>query len=176
MGKNRGRVSRAGGRLTGLDFLGFGASWEPAVSDAAVAESLIRYLEDRRVLYASADVEIAEHCIESVLDIRRHLTDVLRQGGIDQTLADSVRALRAACRTFLDRLRIDASVSEFEIVQHYRDDRFRGHGTGLHDWVLNQAIGELRGVFGVHLAIVASRYGIEVESDLATILPAEPEA
>lgn len=176
MPNRRGRTSKMGARLTGLDFFGFGASWEPAISDAAVAESLVRYLEDRRVLYASADVEIAEHCIESVLDIRRRITDALARGGLDQTLTDSLRAMRTSCRTFLDRLRIDPNADEFQIVHRYRDDRARGFGTGLNDWVLNQAIGELRGVFGIHIALLAGRYGIVVEDSLATILPAEPEA
>jgi hypothetical protein len=83
MGKRRARVSKVSSRLTGLEVLGFGVSWEPATSDAVVAEGVVRYLEDRRVLYASADVEIAEHCISSVLDIRRELTAVLARGGLD---------------------------------------------------------------------------------------------
>lgn len=176
MGKNRSRISRAGGRLTGLDFLGFGASWEPAVSDASVAESLIRYLEDRRVLYNPSEVEVAEHYIESVVDIRRRFTEVLAHGGIDQTLRDSLEALRTACRTFLDRLHIDPTANEFEGVRQYRRGGFGGYSTGLTDWVLNQAIGELRGVFGIHVALIVARYGIEVEEDLASILPADPDA
>ena len=110
-----------------------------------------------------------------MVDIRRFLTDVLARGGINSSLADSLRAMRTSCRTFLARLRIDPAVNEFEIVQVYRNDRFRGSGTGLHDWVLNQAIGELRGVFGVHIALIADRYGIGIEADLATILPAESD-
>ena len=173
MGKRRARVGRMSSRLTGLDVLGFGASWDPATSDAAVAESLVRYLEDRRVLYAFADVEVAEHCISSVLDIRRELTDILAQGGIDSVLVDSLRAMRASCRAFLERLRLDPTMDQFQIVHAYRDHL--AGSTGLHDWILNQAIGELRGVFGVHLALLASRYGIEVEEELATILPPELE-
>jgi hypothetical protein len=51
------------------------------------------------------------------------------------------------------------------------------------DWVgpvdlqLNQAIGELRGVVGVHVAQLAVRYGLDVEDELAQILPtADDEA
>lgn len=161
-----------GSRLTGLDFMGIGASWEPAVSDAAVAESVLRYLEDRRVLYAAADVEVADHCVASVLDIRENLTDLLRQGGIDETLTASLRAMRAACRRFLERLRVDPNSNRFEIIDRYR---YENRGVlGLHDWILNQAIGELRGIFGVHIALLADRYGLEIEDELASILPSEP--
>lgn len=173
MGRRRARIGRTSSRLTGLDFLGFGASWEPAVSDAAVAESVIRFLEDRRVLYASADVEVAEHCIASVIEIRRRLTDVLASGGISEPLAGSVRAMRASCRAFLERIRLDPQLDDFELVHRYERDRYTT--TGLHDWVLNQAIGELRGVFGVHIALIASRYGVDVEDDLASILPPDAD-
>jgi hypothetical protein len=76
---------------------------------------------------------------------------------------------------FLDRLRLDPAANEFEVVLAYRHDRRGGYGTALNDWMLDQAIGELRGVFGIHVALIAARYGIEVEEDVATILPAEPE-
>ncbi|MGH8777007.1 MAG: DUF6650 family protein [Jiangellaceae bacterium] len=117
-------------RLTGLDVLGFGASWEPATADAAVAESLVRYLEDRRVLYARADVEVAEHCIESVLDIRRELTDVLARGGIDPVLTGSIRAMRASCRVFLERLRLDPNLDQFEMGAAPREGRHAAFGSG----------------------------------------------
>jgi len=46
---------------------------------------------------------------------------------------------------------------------------------GLHDWSLNQALGELRGVFGVHVAQIAAKYGVDVEEGLASILPLSTE-
>ena len=41
------------------------------------------------------------------------------------------------------------------------------------DIYFNQALGELRGVFGVHVGILAAKYGLDVESELASILPEE---
>lgn len=174
MGKNRARLSKVGSRLTGISLpLGVGVSWEPPTSDASTAEGLIRFLEDRRVLYASADVENSEHCVASVLQIREQLTNTLSAGGFDKPLEDSLRAMRASCRTFLQRIRLDPQASQFEIVSRYHEGRFTS--TGLQDWVLNQAIGELRGVFGIHIALLVSRYGLDVEADLAQILPADPD-
>jgi hypothetical protein len=37
------------------------------------------------------------------------------------------------------------------------------------------ALGELRAVFGVHVAQLSAKFGIDVEDDLASILPAEPD-
>ena len=40
-------------------------------------------------------------------------------------------------------------------------------------WTFNGALGEMRGVFGVHLARLAAAYGVNVENDLAAIIPGE---
>ncbi len=41
------------------------------------ARHVLAYLEDRRVLYAPWNLEIPEHCIDSILEIRHFLTDQL---------------------------------------------------------------------------------------------------
>ena len=41
-----------------------------------------------------------------------------------------------------------------------------------HRWEFERALGEMRGVFGVHAAQIAVRYGIDVPDELAIILPA----
>lgn len=45
----------------------------------------------------------------------------------------------------------------------------------LASWEFNGAVGELRGVFGIHIAQLAAQYGIDVEDDLASILPPPEE-
>jgi hypothetical protein len=56
------------------------------------------------------------------------------------------------------------------------DDRriieFGAHRNHYASWIFNGAIGELRGVFGIHIAAVAASHGLDVEGDLASILPA----
>jgi hypothetical protein len=41
--------------------------------------------------------------------------------------------------------------------------------------VFNGALGEMRGVFGIHIAKLAAQYGLDVEDDLASILPGPSE-
>jgi hypothetical protein len=36
----------------------------------------------------------------------------------------------------------------------------------------NSALGELRGVIGLHIAALAAQHGLDVEGDLASTLPA----
>ena len=41
--------------------------------------------------------------------------------------------------------------------------------------MLESTLGELRGVFGVHLAQLAAAYGLDIEDDLASTLPASDD-
>ena len=38
-------------------------------------------------------------------------------------------------------------------------------------WIFATAVGELRGVMGVHIAHLAARYTLDVSDEFATILP-----
>ena len=48
-------------------------------------------------------------------------------------------------------------------------------GQGDQGWVFITALGELRGSFGVHVATFAISYGLDMEADLASFLPALAE-
>lgn len=154
-------------RVSGLSSPIFGVSWTPPETEIAVARRVVSYMEDRRVLYNPSEMEVPEHCVESVLDIRRFLTRELAPLSEDSELKASLRAMRAACRKFLNTVAVD---SRSEIV---RFGAHRGHSAS---WEFNGAVGELRGVFGVHLARMAAQHGLEVEDALAAILPAHEDA
>ena len=57
--------------------------------------------------------------------------------------------------------------------QRYLDQIGPPHGGSHMDFVA--ALGELRGVFGFHLAALCTAYGIEVEAELKAIFPAADE-
>jgi len=151
-------------RLTGISLpSGFGLSWNPSKSDVSVAREIVAYLEDRRVLYAPNDMEIPEHCVESVLEIRRFLTAKITEAGEGSELGATLRAMRAACRKFLETVEAD----DRSII------RFGFHAGHHASWVFLGALGELRGVFGVHLARIAALHKLDVEDGLASIIPAK---
>jgi hypothetical protein len=146
-------------RLTGFSTPIFGVSWNPPTAEAEVARRLVTFLEDRRALYNPYDVEVMHDVVESVLRTRERLTAALEQLDRGSPLAQSIAALRAACRKFLDSV--------------------HGGPTGRSYWGPHMfdasALGELRGVFGIHLANICVRYGIDVEEELASIFPAAVE-
>ncbi len=123
------------------------------------------YLEDRRVLYNPFDLEVEEQCVRSVLDIRRFLTEEIGRLGERSNLAEHLRAMRAACRAFLD---------EGGSGKRDRPIRFMGF-EGRFGSSFFTALGELRATIGVHVAAVAAAHGLDVEGDLASILPAEDD-
>lgn len=150
------------GRITGFSTPIFGISWDPPQADVAVARGIVTFLEDRRVLYDPTLVEVEDHCIASVLEIRQFLTHALTdQSGSDE-LTDHLRAMRAAYRKFL---------GEVGVEQEFYLPRYRSYSNGLHDYRLNQALGQLRSTFGVHIAHLAVKYGLYVEDQLAIALP-----
>ena len=149
-------------RLTGFSTPFFGLSWNPPPLDRDVTERLLGALEDRRVLFNPNNLEVPDQCIRSVVEIRRLLNDSLANVDRQSPIGQSIRAMREACRMFLDRTNPLA----------------RDHGHMSFDqlppseqWRLATALAELRVVFGVHLAKLSATYRIDVEDQLVTIFP-----
>jgi hypothetical protein len=75
-----------------------------------------------------------------------------------------IRAIRAACRRFLDEPRAD-----------FRNLYIRDFGDFRDSAGFFTALGELRATVGAQVAILAVLYKIELEAELATIVPAEDD-
>jgi hypothetical protein len=150
-------------RLTGFSSPIFGMSWKPPETERSIAKRIITFLEDQRVLYSPSEMEVPHHCVQSVLDIRRFLTIEIAQLDEKAELTASLRAMRAACRKFLNAAQAD----DGRIIQ------FGAQPSHYASWTFNGALGEMRGVFGIHIAKLAASYGVDIEDDLAVIIPAE---
>lgn len=124
---------------------------------------MITYLEDRRLLFGERHTKDREHCVDSAVGIRNLLTQELTNAKPGKSLEASLRATRAACRNFIEAAGPNAR--NFK----YRDgpphtDRF------------SLALGELHTLVGLHLAVIPYHYDLEVEDDLAQILPPDVSA
>lgn len=146
-------------RITGFSVPIFGISWHPPEPEIAVARRVLAFLEDRRVLYNPYHLEMEYQCIDSVLEIRKFLTGIIGELDSGSKLAEHLRAIRAACRRFVD----DA-----------------GHGSrrgarrhfGPYENEFFTTLGELRANIGLHIAAIAVMHGLDIEGDLANSLPA----
>ncbi len=148
-------------RITGLSSPIFGVSWNLPESELAIARRVISFLEDRRVLYNPTEMELPDHCVQSVIQIRGRLTEEIGELENDSSLLSSIRAMRAACRKFLDSVGSDEKII-----------KYGAHHGHCASWQFNGSVGELRGVFGIHLAQIAAAYRLDIKDDLSTILPA----
>ena len=159
------KFSEIANRLTGISTPFGGASWQPAETEIVAARRVIAFLEDRRVLYAPEGMEVASHCVQSVIEIRHRLSDELGRLDSGSELAANLRVMRAACRKFLERVGTEGR----EGIHHAK-------GWGFHSWTFGSALGELRGTFGIHLVKIAAAFKLDVEDRLASILPANADA
>ncbi len=136
-------------RLNGVQVPIFGVQWVPTEPERKVVRDVLTFLEDRRVLYNPCAWELEDEVNQSVLRIREILTDAIQRLGQDSKAAPAMRAMRAACREYLD-------------------------GTGRHfSHDLSIGLGRLRALFGLQIAFLAIQYGIDLEDDLASIIPPE---
>lgn len=145
------RFSELASRLTGVSLPIFGISWNPPETERKVVRDLLVFLEDRRSLYNDFAFEMESHVEDSILQIRSELTKAIQRLPEQSEAASSLRSMRAACREFLTTT---------------------GHKYYLHFGFMT-ALGRLRGIFGIHIAHLAIKYGLDVDGDLANTIPLE---
>lgn len=126
--------------LRGLSIIGTGASWQPPESEMRIAGRLVAFLKDRRVLLNNYELEIPQHCVDSILDIRSFITEQLGElKGRDATITDNLEGIRAACRRFLNTVQ----GSGHRVIL---DNSFQ---PGSNAWDFFTALGELRATIGI---------------------------
>ncbi|MEQ8676538.1 MAG: hypothetical protein RIC84_25205 [Aggregatilineales bacterium] len=153
-------------QITGfqIPIIGAGLSWEPKELDISKANKLFVYLDDKRVLYYDPEWEFMPHVIESVANIRQYIVEkILMETDSDSPLYESCKELR------------DASVEFLDLTEKL--ERREG---GMPEWketnyrLMRMVLGRLRRRFGKELAKLAILYKVDVEDNLATILPVSP--
>jgi hypothetical protein len=133
--------------------------------DRRLARKLFDFLEDRRTLYSRHCKSHPLSVTQSVMDIRKYLTQVLETDDIGSMFSQSVRNMRGACRQFLDDGQPIASrfaeLTDFPNVQEQSE--FAGY------------LGEFRARIGEEVAKLSAQYDLEVPGELRRVLPPAPE-
>ena len=127
---------------------GFGGSRKPPLNEREVAQAVLAYLEDRRALYDPLFLEYPAHVVESVLDIRRTLTNEAMKLKPTSDLRGIIDAMRAACRDFLG----DPAVRPL--------GRSFGRPGSLHP-EFGQALAQLRHVMRIRMHGLSAKYDID---------------
>jgi len=153
-------------RLTGFSLPFFGVQWTPPADEREIVRGLLTALEDRRVLFVPHHLEVVSQVTSSVLQMREILTKTLQALPETSRAAGSIRAMRAACRHFLEE-----PMPDFRNVMRWHGARHWDDEEGSPSFFV--ALGELRSTFGTHIAALAYQYGLDIEPELAAILPSE---
>lgn len=155
-GRMTGETAR---RITGVSIPLGGVQWaDPGPSQRDRVRDYLLMLEDRRALYNPMWLETDSQVIGSLHDIRAASTEALRRFDEGDFATVPIRAIREACRRFHDDAQIDFP---------HMDGGFR-HGGSAGFFM---ALGALRATIGQQVAMLVGHYDLEVEGDLATILP-----
>jgi hypothetical protein len=145
-------------RLIGIRTPIGGIDWEPPAGERKRAKRVLRYLAEQRALWDPYDVAIGAFVSQSIVDLRGQLRSDLDGLPTDSVLHEGLRAMHAACRMFLEENQSPRS----------------GYGPP-YEAQLHSTLGELRALFGIHIARIACAYDLEVDSHLEGILPPEPD-
>ena len=145
-------------RLTGILPSTGGISWKPPVDERDNARQLLLYLAGQRALHYPYNREIGSFIVQSILVINERLTRDIKNLPTDSLLRRILLAMQAACRKFLDENQSPSS----------------GYGEP-YQAQLYCTLGELRALFGIHIARIAFTYDLDVDACLEDILPPEPE-
>lgn len=155
-------------RITGFSIPIFGIQWNPPEPERETVRKLIYFLEDRRALYVPYCLEIPEQVERSVLEIRSELTAALQSLPTNSNAIPPIRAMRAACRKYLTEPSPDFPHFDRGMGRHRYDRHDGSPGFFV-------ALGELRATFGTSIATLSAEYGVDLEEELASILPAPPD-
>ena len=147
-------------RITGISSPLGGLQWaDPGPSDQEIVRGFLVFLEDRRVLYNPYQLEIASQVEHSIHEIREECTKTLRTLSPQVFAATPIRSIRAACRRFHD----DQN-EEFRFFdRHWEPSQGR---PGFF-----AALGAFRATVGQQVAMLAAHYDLDVEGDLASVIP-----
>ncbi len=147
-------------RITGFSVPFGGVQWaDPGPSEAEIVRRFLIFLEDRRVLYNPFQNEIEEQVRNSVREIRRECTDTLKALPASAAACHPIKMIRAACRRFADEMQ-----GGFRDIDEGWYPPYRAPGFFL-------ALGEFRATVGQQVGALAGAHNIDLEGDLASILP-----
>jgi hypothetical protein len=138
-------------RITGISMPIFGVSWNPPESERAIVRETFVFLEDRRVLYNDFALEVDAEVAQSIMMVRSELTAALKRLPPLSEATASLKAIRAACREYLDS-----------------NTRGKARRLGF-----SGALARFRTIVGIHVAYLAVKYGIDIDGDLSRVIPPE---
>jgi hypothetical protein len=146
-------------RITGISVPIFGIQWNPPTDQKRIAKQVLDRLNDRRVLYAPFYRENEAACLNSALDLRQDLSAIIDAAPAGSPVYKCAKNMQKACRVFM---------TETEQL----DFNARDHATAVATRaIFEQGLTNFRSSVGEATKNLVAAYGLDVEDDLAAIIP-----
>ena len=145
-------------RTTGINIPFGGISWEYTETEKQAIQKLFFFLESKRLLTNPIEMEIKQWCIESALEIKRRLVDILSECDFSKDTISCIHLMIDACNDFLDRL---DTVQETGII--YKNEKG--------DWAnsaFSSAMKQFRNVFRENINRLSSIHKITFAKNIPT--------
>jgi hypothetical protein len=156
--KTRLKGRELAARLIGITTPIGGIDWKPPAGERKRAKRVLKYLAEQQALWDPYDMAISSFVTQSIVDLRGQLRSEIEGLPTNSVLREGLHVMHAACRRFLEENQSPRS----------------GYGPP-YEAQLHSTLGQLRALFGVHIARIACAYDLAVDSRLGGILPPEPD-
>jgi hypothetical protein len=147
-------------KITGIGTPLGGVQWaDPGPFDGDTVRHLLLFLEDRRLLYNAANLEEVSQVERAVREIREQCANTLQALPPKTFAIAPIRIIREASRRFHSEQQ--EQFPSFDGRASFR----RGSAEFF------AALGSYRATVGQQVALLAGYYDIDIEGDLASVLP-----
>ncbi|MFL0853776.1 DUF6650 family protein [Vibrio parahaemolyticus] len=145
--------------ITGISCPIFGIQWNAPVDEIKLATTLVKDLGNHRVLFNPMHMERRDSCINSINIIRQLISNVFVNAKDKSPLSKALKRMRRACHAFQNEVDSPHYVALEIPVQNS---------------ILERELSKLRLKFGESLAEISVSYDIDIEDELASIIPFNP--
>ena len=146
-------------RITGFSVPIFGIQWDPPPDQRRIARQVLDRMTDRRVLYAPYYRENERACQSSALDLRQDLGAIIDSAPEGTPVYKCAKDIQKACRIFMSGTdQLDFTARDPATAVATRS-------------IFEQSLTHFRKSVGDAMKNLVAAYGLDVEDELAAILP-----
>lgn len=117
---------------------------------------LLLFLESKRILTNPMDMEVFDHCVHSVLDIKKTLNEITKDVAWEEEDVIIVRKLQNACNNYLN------AANDFD-TGHIA---YKRNGEWEHP-AFSKAMKSFRRVFKVNISAIISKYELDFSKEIS---------
>lgn len=137
-------------RITGIDTPLGGISWEYTEAEKNSIQEIFFFLESKRLLVNSIEMEVKSWCEQSALEIKNRIVFILAKNQFSDDTKNSLRTMITACNDFLDDV---SKVDQTGII-------YKNHNGDWENATFSSSMKKFRKVFRDNINALSLRYDL----------------